>query len=98
MKKWLRFTFVMMLTLSIMLLAACGKEVEYPTQITNGGFELGTAEVWTGWTKTETAFSPRGIVSDLKVNDITVDKQVNSGSVVPMEVHKNGRNINIRPI
>ncbi|MGD9605032.1 MAG: hypothetical protein AB7V00_02605 [Bacilli bacterium] len=74
MKKTWRFTFVFMLALSLLLLAACGKEEEYPTQITNGGFEVGTAEVWTGWTKTETAFSPRGIVNDLKVNGITVDK------------------------
>ena len=54
-------------------LAGCKKDPEYPTEITNGGFELGT-EVMTGWEKTGTAFSFRGVVNDEEINGIPTEK------------------------
>ena len=54
-------------------LAGCNKDPEYPTEITNGGFELGT-EVMTGWEKTGTAFSFRGVVNDEEINGVPTEK------------------------
>ncbi len=60
-------------------LAACGdggeKDGGIPTQIVNGGFEANADEsTWTGWTKSGTAFSARGVISGTSVNGVNVDK------------------------
>ncbi len=52
-----------------------GDPTEIPTQIVNGGFEENKDEsTWTGWTKSGTAFSARGVISGTSVNGVEVDK------------------------
>lgn len=70
------------LTLTTAGLAACGdkndsKPKTYPTEITNGGFEvIGEENTWKGWTRSGTAFQVSGIVdhADNTVVDKTGDK------------------------
>lgn len=73
--KRISITLLAVLTLSIA--SACNNQggTSIPTTIENGGFEEGTQETWTGWTRTGTAFSSRGVVNDTQVNGITVDKE-----------------------
>lgn len=68
------------LTFTTAGLAACGnkndpKPVNYPTEITNGGFEvIGEENTWKGWTRSGTAFQISGIVESA---DSVVDKTGN---------------------
>lgn len=65
------------LTLTTAGLAACGDNddpnpTNYPTEITNGGFEvIGEENTWKGWTRSGTAFQISGIVESV---DAVVDK------------------------
>ena len=62
---------------SVMGMVACNTSGNQtlPTDFVNGGFETNADEsTWTGWTKTGTAFSARGVITETKVNGIDVEK------------------------
>lgn len=70
-----KFLFIICSLLLAMALFACDDNTgnEYPTEIVNGGFELGT-ENMTGWKKTGTAFSFRGVIKEDEINGIKTEK------------------------
>ncbi len=77
-KKILLCVMVAVFGLAAVLFAACaegdnGKPAA--DNIVNGGFEENADEsTWTGWTRSGTAFSARGVVDDEEVNKVFVDK------------------------
>ena len=74
-KKIIALLSAIVLVFSLAGIVACVDKVELPTDFVNGSFENNADEsTWTGWTKTGTAFSARGVVSETKVNGIEVEK------------------------
>ena len=69
--KLLSILLVLGLTLS---LVACGGSGSAAGDIVNGDFEEVSEGQWVGWTRHDAAFNFRGVVSNEKINGVTMEK------------------------